>query len=86
LIIRSWWKDLILVLVSQNRHCVGTDVTLKTVCSQLLLGINCPFLALCVMVSHKDLYIIYIAIHPANQALSLTALQNCIEDVIQWIT
>ena len=29
---------------------------------------------------------LYIAIDPANQALSLTALRNCIEDVIRWNT
>ena len=29
---------------------------------------------------------LYIAIDPANQALSLTALQTCIEDVMQWNT
>ena len=29
---------------------------------------------------------LYIAIDPANQALSLTALRNCIEDVMRWNT
>ena len=29
---------------------------------------------------------LYIAIDPANQVLSLTALQNCIEDEMQWNT
>ena len=29
---------------------------------------------------------LYIAIDPANQALSLTALQTCIEDVMRWNT
>ena len=29
---------------------------------------------------------LYIAIDPANQALSLTAFQSCIEDVMQWNT
>ena len=29
---------------------------------------------------------LYIAIDPANQALSLTALQTCIKDVMRWNT